>query len=69
MPVVDFSDRTVPDLGAHVGMCVPLGGSNIELMGPSDPDKPLSEAVQKFLDRRGDGLYALMLEATKSTAS
>ena len=63
MPVVDFSDRTVPALGAHVGMCVPPGGSNIELMSPADPTKPLSRALQKFLDRRGEGLYALMLEA------
>ncbi len=63
MPVVDFSDRTVPTLGAHVAMCVPEGGSNIELMSPADPAQPLSQALQKFLGRRGDGLYALMLEA------
>lgn len=63
MPVVNLSDQTVPTLGAHVGMCVPAGGSNIELMSPADPGKPLSQALQKFLDRRGDGLYALMLEA------
>jgi catechol 2,3-dioxygenase-like lactoylglutathione lyase family enzyme len=63
LPVEDFSERTVPALGAHVGMCVPEGGSNIELMSPADPEKPLSQALQKFLRRRGDGLYALMLEA------
>lgn len=63
LPVVDFSERTVPTLGAHVGMCVPTGGSNIELMSPADPDLPLSQALQKFLDRRGEGFYALMLEA------
>lgn len=63
MPVLDFSERTVPGLGAHVGMCVPEGGSNIELMSPANPDLPLSQSLQKFLDRRGDGLYALMLEA------
>ena len=63
MPVLDLSDRTAPSLGAHVAMCTPEGGSNIELMSPADPDKALSQALQKFLDRRGDGLYALMLEA------
>lgn len=63
MPVLDFSDSTVPSLGAHVGMCQPAGGSNIELMAPADPTKPLSQALQKFLDARGDGFYALMLEA------
>lgn len=68
LPVLDFSGRTVPDLGANVGMCVPEGGSNIELMSPADPDKPLSQSLQKFLDRRGEGLYALMLEATDPNA-
>ncbi len=63
MPVVDFSDRTATDLGAYVGMCVPPGGSNIELMAPADPSKPLSQAIQRTIDRRGEGLYALMLEA------
>lgn len=62
-PVVDMSDRTVPDLGAHVGMCVPSGGSNIELMSPANPEAPLSQSLQRFLDRRGQGPYALMLEA------
>lgn len=68
MSYVDLSDRTVPDLGAHVGMCVPQGGSNIELMAPSDPEAPLSQSLQRFLDRRGAGLYALMLEAPDPNA-
>ena len=68
MPVLDFSDTTVPDLGAHVGMCMPPGGSNIELMSPANPDLPLSQALSKFLERRGEGLYALMLEAADPNA-
>ena len=63
MPVLDMSDTTVPSLGAHVGMCVPPGGSNIELMAPATPGAPLAQSLQRFLDRRGEGLYALMLEA------
>ena len=63
MAVIDMSDQTVPDLGAHVGMCQPAIGSNIELMAPADPSAPLGIAMQRFLDRRGTGLYALMLEA------
>lgn len=63
MPFLDMSGETVPSLGAHVGMCQPPGGSNIELMAPADPDRALSRALQKFLDRRGQGFYALMLEA------
>ncbi|MFO4632795.1 MAG: VOC family protein [Actinomycetota bacterium] len=68
MPVTDFSDQTVSTLGAHVAMCQPLGGSNIELMAPANPAKPLSQALQKFLNRRGDGIYALMLEAADPDA-
>lgn len=63
MPVADFSDQTVPSLGAHVGMCQPKGGSNIELMAPATPSAPLALSIQRFLDRRGEGLFALMLEA------
>lgn len=63
MHVLDFSPDTVPALGAHVGMCQPAGGSNIELMAPSNPDEPLSQALQKFLERRGEGVYAMMLES------
>jgi catechol 2,3-dioxygenase-like lactoylglutathione lyase family enzyme len=63
MPVLDFSPDTVPSVGAHVGMCVPPGGSNIELMAPATPGAPLALSIQGFLDRRGEGLFALMLEA------
>jgi len=63
MPVSDFSGHTVPHLGAHVAMCTPEGGSNVELMAPADPSKPLSQSLQRCLDRRGEGPYALMLEA------
>lgn len=63
MPVIDISAETVHSLGAKLAMCVPPGGSNIELMSPADPEAPLSQSLQRFLDRRGDGLFALMLEA------
>ncbi|MBV1906903.1 MAG: VOC family protein [Pseudomonadales bacterium] len=63
MPVIDMSRKSVVDYGAALGMCVPDGGSNIELMSPVDPDSPLSKSLQGFLDRRGEGLFALMLEA------
>jgi hypothetical protein len=63
MPVVDLSGDTGPSLGARIAMAIPHGGSNIELMSPARADAPLAQALQRFLDRRGDGLYALMLEA------
>ena len=63
MPIVDISESSLQSLGAHVAMCVPEGGSNIELMSPGRPEAPLSQSLQKFLDRRGQGLFALMLEA------
>ena len=63
MPVVDLSDTSVSQLGAKLAMCVPQAGSNIEIMSPADPDAPLSQSLKRFLDRRGQGLFALMLEA------
>ena len=63
MPVLDISESSVKSLGAKLAMCVPAGGSNIELMSPADPEAPLSQSLKKFLDRRGDGLFALMLES------
>ncbi len=63
MPVIDMAKMSSRDYGAALGMCVPEGGSNIELMSPVDPDTPLSKSLQGFLDSRGEGLFALMLEA------
>lgn len=68
MPVVDLSGETVPDLGARIAMCVPEGGSNIELMSPAVAEAPLSQSLQRFLDRRGSGPFALMLEAPDPNA-
>lgn len=63
MPVIDLTPGSVESLGAKLAMCVPDGGSNIEIMSPGNPDTPLSQSVQRFLDRRGEGHFALMLEA------
>ncbi|MDH3643127.1 MAG: VOC family protein [Gammaproteobacteria bacterium] len=68
MPVVDLSSTSGASLGANLAMCVPAGGSNIELMAPADPNAPLSQSLQSFLDRRGEGLFALMLEAPDPNA-
>lgn len=68
MPVIDLSEETVPSLGARIAMCVPDGGSNIELMSPEDPEAPLCQSLQRFLDRRGQGMFALMLEAPDPNA-
>jgi len=68
IPVVDLSAYSAQNLGANLAMCVPPGGSNIELMSPHDPAAPLSQSLARFLDRRGDGLFALMLEAPDPNA-
>ena len=68
MPVIDMSESSVASLGAKLAMCVPEGGSNIELMCPADPAAPLSQSLERFLDRRGEGLFALMLEAADPNA-
>lgn len=65
MPVIDISAGSVDSLGAKLAMCVPVGGSNIEIMSPGNPDTPLSQSVRRFLDRRGEGHFALMLEAAE----
>ena len=66
MPVTE-SPRSVESLGVRIAMCTPPAGSNIELMSPAVPGEPLNESLQKFLDRRGEGLFALMLEAPART--
>lgn len=63
MPVLDLSEMSRNEYGAALAMCVPPGGSNIELMSPVDPHTPLCRSLQGFIDRRGVGLFALMLEA------
>ena len=63
LPVTDLSPGSVESLGAKLAMCVPEGGSNIELMSPANPQAPLSQSLSRFLERRGEGLFALMLEA------
>ncbi len=63
LPVVDLSAGAAAGLGAGIALGVAPGGSNLELMAPVDPAAPLAQALQRFLDRRGEGLYALMLEA------
>jgi catechol 2,3-dioxygenase-like lactoylglutathione lyase family enzyme len=68
MPVIDLSATSVDDLGAKLAMCTPSGGSNIEIMSPADPASPLSQSLERFLDRRGEGLFALMLEAPDPNA-
>jgi catechol 2,3-dioxygenase-like lactoylglutathione lyase family enzyme len=68
MPVIDLSATSVASLGANLAMCIPAVGSNIELMSPANPATPLAQSLQRFLDRRGDGLFALMLEAPDPNA-
>ncbi len=63
MPIIDLSEKSVEGLGARLAMCVPRGGSNIELMAPADEQAPLSKSLNRFLEQRGEGLFALMLEA------
>jgi catechol 2,3-dioxygenase-like lactoylglutathione lyase family enzyme len=62
MPVHEVS-QSAQSLGVRIAMCTPADGSNIELMSPAVPGEPLNESLQRFLDRRGEALFALMLEA------
>ena len=52
LPVEDISDTTTGTLGAKLAMCVPAGGSNIELMTPALPDAPLLLRLDPVVDNR-----------------
>ena len=62
MPVNEVAGA-VESLGVRIAMCTPGNGSNVELMSPADPGALLNAGLQKFIDNRGEGLFALMLEA------
>src|SRR5215216_1050648 len=67
MPVEEVP-AAVQSLGVRIAMCAPDNGSNVELMSPADPNAPLNHSLQSFIDRRGEGLFALMLEAPDPNA-
>jgi len=67
MPVHEF-DWAAEELGARMALCAPRGGSYIELVAPSDPARSHSRGFLKFLERRGEGLFALMLNAADPDA-
>jgi catechol 2,3-dioxygenase-like lactoylglutathione lyase family enzyme len=67
MPVYEF-DWVRRSLGIRMSLCVPAGGSHIELMSPEDPARSHSGSLIRFLERRGEGLFALMLYAPDPNA-
>jgi methylmalonyl-CoA/ethylmalonyl-CoA epimerase len=67
MPVYEF-EWVRKALGIRMSLCVPAGGSHIELMSPDDPARAHSGSLIRFLDRRGEGLFALMLYAPNPNA-
>jgi catechol 2,3-dioxygenase-like lactoylglutathione lyase family enzyme len=62
MPVCEFGGLD-ESLGIRMALCTPPGGSHIELMAPAQPDRAHARSLQGFIDRRGEGLFALMLYA------
>jgi methylmalonyl-CoA/ethylmalonyl-CoA epimerase len=67
MPVHEF-DRVRDELGIRMALCAPRGGSHIELMSPQDASRAHAKSLVRFLDRRGEGLFALMLYAPDPNA-
>jgi catechol 2,3-dioxygenase-like lactoylglutathione lyase family enzyme len=67
MPVYEF-EWVRASLGIRMALCVPPGGSHIELMSAEDPARAHSASVLRFLERRGEGLFALMLYAPDPNA-
>jgi methylmalonyl-CoA epimerase len=56
--------ETVEHEKVHVAM-LPLEGSRIELLEPTEPDSP----VGRFLDKRGEGLHHVALKVPDLTAA
>ncbi len=67
MPVHEF-EWVRKALGIRMSLCVPPGGSHIELMSPADPARAHGASLIRFLERRGEGLFALMLYAPDPNA-
>ena len=57
MPVMDLSGTSVDDIGAKLAMCVPTGGSNIEIISSADPGTHLSQSRTIVLERPGVALF------------
>ncbi len=56
-------DGIVDELGIRIAMGSSSTMSHIELMAAEQPERPLSRSLLRFLDRRGEGLFAMMLYA------
>jgi catechol 2,3-dioxygenase-like lactoylglutathione lyase family enzyme len=67
MPVHEF-EWVRKALGIRMSLCVPPGGSHIELMSPEAPERAHSRSLIRFLERRGEGLFALMFYAPDPNA-
>jgi len=67
LPVHEFAGLDAT-LGIRMALCAPRTGSHIELMSPADPARALAKSLGRFLDRRGEGLFALMLYAPDPNA-
>ena len=66
MPVSELEGM---GLGIRLAFVAVPGGAHIELMAPDDPGAPLSKSLQGFIDRRGEGLSALVLQSTDLVAT
>jgi len=50
-------------LGARMALASGGDGTHVELLAPDDAARPHSRVFLRFLERHGEGLYALMLNA------
>ena len=53
----------IDSLGIRIAMCSGTTVSHIELMAPEQHDRPQSQSLNRFMDRRGEGLFAMMFYA------
>ncbi|MFQ5380330.1 MAG: VOC family protein, partial [Dehalococcoidia bacterium] len=55
--------------GVESAICTPGGRGVIELVSVKNPSRPFAAAVVSFLEARGEGMYALVLDADEPAAA
>jgi len=53
----------MPSGGVRSAVCTPPSGGVIALVSVYNRNQPFAESVAEFLDSRGEGMYALVLQS------
>jgi catechol 2,3-dioxygenase-like lactoylglutathione lyase family enzyme len=61
--------RPDPRRGVVAALCAAPAGGRIELVAPVDPSQPFAAAIAERLERVGEGMFALVLQAPDPRAA